>query len=56
VYRFKKGFNGQVVKYVGAYDLPFSPLFHQLFEHGVVWWQGIRSLIAKGRIDDSLGE
>jgi peptidoglycan pentaglycine glycine transferase (the first glycine) len=56
VYRFKKGFNGKSVKYVGAYDFPYSPLFFHLFEHGLTWWQNLRSLITKGKIEDSLSE
>lgn len=56
VYRFKKGFNGKVVKYIGAYDFPYSPLFYHAFEHGTVWWQNLRSLMTKGKIEDSLGE
>lgn len=56
VYRFKKGFNGRLVKYIGAYDFPYSPLFFNLFEHGLVWWQNLRSLITKGKIEDSLSE
>jgi peptidoglycan pentaglycine glycine transferase (the first glycine) len=56
VYRFKKGFNGELVKYIGAYDFPISPLLHFGFEHGVAWLQGARSLITKGKIEDSLSE
>lgn len=56
VYRFKKGFNGKVVKYPGAYDFPYSPLFFHALEHGVVWWQSLRSLLTKGRVEDSLRE
>jgi len=56
VYRFKKGFNGKSVKYIGAYDFPYSPLFYHLLEHGVIWWQNLRSLMTKGKIEDSLGE
>ena len=56
VYRFKKGFNGKMVKYIGAYDFPYSPLFYHLFEHGIIWWQNLRSLITKGKIEDSLSE
>jgi lipid II:glycine glycyltransferase (peptidoglycan interpeptide bridge formation enzyme) len=56
VYRFKKGFRGDLVKYIGAYDFPYSPLLYYPFEHGVVWWQNIRSLITKGKIEDSLSE
>jgi lipid II:glycine glycyltransferase (peptidoglycan interpeptide bridge formation enzyme) len=56
VYRFKKGFRGKIVKNIGAYDFPYSPLFYNLLEHGVKWWQNIRSLVARGKIEDSLGE
>lgn len=56
VYRFKKGFGGKTVKYIGAYDFPHSPLFYNLFEHGVLLFQNIRSLLTKGKIEDSLGE
>lgn len=56
VYRFKKGFSGKTVKYIGAYNFPYSPLFYNLIEHGVVWYKNIRSLFTKGKIVDSLGE
>ena len=56
VYRFKKGFNGRLVKYIGAYNFPYSPLLFHPFEHGVAMWQNLRSLITKGKIEDSLSE
>ena len=56
VYRFKKGFKGQLVKYIGAYDFPYSPLLYHAFEHGTVYWQNLRSLLVKGKIEDSLSE
>ena len=56
VYRFKKGFNGKRVVYIGAYDFPYSPLFYHAVERGVAWWQKVRSLLTKGKIEDSLGE
>jgi len=31
VYRFKRGFGGQVVRHLGAYDYPTSPLLYRLF-------------------------
>jgi lipid II:glycine glycyltransferase (peptidoglycan interpeptide bridge formation enzyme) len=31
VFRFKEGFNGQVVRTCGAYDYPASPLAYRLF-------------------------
>ncbi|MBN2057863.1 MAG: peptidoglycan bridge formation glycyltransferase FemA/FemB family protein [Candidatus Saganbacteria bacterium] len=56
VYRFKKGFNGKQVRFIGAYDFPYSPLFYNLFEFGATWWKNINSLIKKGKISDSLSE
>jgi lipid II:glycine glycyltransferase (peptidoglycan interpeptide bridge formation enzyme) len=31
VYRFKRGFGGQVVRYLGAYDHVYSPLLYRLY-------------------------
>ncbi len=31
VYRFKSGFGGRLVRYIGAYDYPTSPLFYWLY-------------------------
>ena len=56
VYRFKKGFGGKSVKFIGAYDFPYSPLFYNLFEHGAIWFKNVISLVKKGKISDSLGE
>ena len=33
VYRFKKGFNGQVVEYAGEFDYLFSPMKKKLVDH-----------------------
>ncbi|MFH0887181.1 MAG: peptidoglycan bridge formation glycyltransferase FemA/FemB family protein [bacterium] len=56
VYRFKKGFNGKLIKLIGVYDLPFNYLWYILLERGIYWYQNLRSLITKGKISDSLGE
>lgn len=56
VYRFKKGFNGRLVKFVGCLDLVYDPFFYFLFDKGLVWFKNLRSLILKGKISDSLGE
>lgn len=56
VYRFKKGFKGRQVNLVGACDLVYDPLFYNLFNKGLVWYQNLRSLLTKGKISDSLGE
>lgn len=31
VYRFKEGFNGTVVRHIGAWDYPIRPLFYRLY-------------------------
>lgn len=56
VYRFKKGFNGELGKFAGAMDLVYDPVLYWFFEKGLTWYKNLRSLITKGRIEDSLGE
>ena len=56
VYRFKKGFNGRLVKYIGVYDFPFDPILYHVFDSGTAIFQNLRSLITKGKIEDSLAE
>jgi len=56
VYRFKKGYNGELEKFVGAMDLVYDPIFYFLFEKGLTFVKNMRSLITKGKIEDSLGE
>ena len=56
VYRFKKGFNGELKKFVGMYDLVLQPFWYNLMNKGIKTYVAIRSLIKKGKISDSLGE
>jgi lipid II:glycine glycyltransferase (peptidoglycan interpeptide bridge formation enzyme) len=56
VYRFKKGFNGAIKSWIGAYDLPFEAVSYTIFDKGMSFYQGLRSLLTKGRISDSLSE
>jgi peptidoglycan pentaglycine glycine transferase (the first glycine) len=42
VYRFKRGFGGQVVHYLGAYDYVYSPLLYWLYNKVVSYRQGAR--------------
>jgi lipid II:glycine glycyltransferase (peptidoglycan interpeptide bridge formation enzyme) len=37
VYRFKRGFGGQIVKSIGAYDYVYQPLWYRLYR----WWRSI---------------
>ncbi|MBC8526422.1 MAG: peptidoglycan bridge formation glycyltransferase FemA/FemB family protein [Candidatus Cloacimonetes bacterium] len=56
VYKFKKGFNGKLKKFVGMYDLVLQPFWYNLMNRGIKTYVSIRSLIKKGKISDSLGE
>ena len=56
VYRFKKGFNGELKKFIGMHDLVFQPLLYNLMNKGIKEYVALRSLIKKGKISDSLGE
>jgi lipid II:glycine glycyltransferase (peptidoglycan interpeptide bridge formation enzyme) len=56
VYRFKKGFNGELKSWIGVYDLPFDWITYAIFDKGVGLYQDIRSLLTKGKISDSLSE
>jgi len=40
VYRFKRGFGGQVVRYLGAYDHVYSPSLYWLYNKLVSWRAG----------------
>ncbi|MBU0687494.1 MAG: peptidoglycan bridge formation glycyltransferase FemA/FemB family protein [Candidatus Margulisbacteria bacterium] len=56
VYRFKKGFGGKLVKNVGMCDLPLNSFLYHAFDRGVSLWKNVRSLLKKGKIEDSLRE
>jgi lipid II:glycine glycyltransferase (peptidoglycan interpeptide bridge formation enzyme) len=53
VYRFKKGFNGRLVKWIGLQDYVLDPFWYWVFEKGLTYY---KNLIKKGKISDSLGE
>lgn len=40
VYRFKRGFGGQVMRTIGAWDYPYQPLLYRLYR----WWASRRSI------------
>lgn len=42
LYRFKKGFNGDFVEFVGALDYVMKPFFYFLIEKGERWYRDIR--------------
>jgi lipid II:glycine glycyltransferase (peptidoglycan interpeptide bridge formation enzyme) len=56
VYRFKKGFDGELKRFIGAYDLPFQPVWYSVMNKGITAYTNLRSLRKKGKISDSLGE
>jgi peptidoglycan pentaglycine glycine transferase (the first glycine) len=45
VYRFKQGFGGQVMRYVGAWDLPINPVGYKLYDFGLA----VREKIAESK-------
>jgi len=56
VYRFKKGFNAKLYKFIGSYDLPFNRSLYRLFDKAIILYQNTVRLIKKGTISDSLSE
>ncbi len=56
VYRFKKGFNGKLVKFVGTLDYPFNKLLYMFFDKAIIMYQNVNRLIKKGSMSDSLAE
>lgn len=40
VYRFKRGFGGRVVRYMGAYDYVYRPLLYALYRQALRWRSG----------------
>ena len=37
VYRFKRGFGGRLVRYIGAYDYVYRPFLYQLYRRALQW-------------------
>ena len=48
VYRFKQGFGGEVVRYVGAFERVFHAPGHWLVEVGWPWLRGLRTRGSRG--------
>lgn len=44
VYRFKQGFGGDVVRTVGAWDLPINPIGYQLYQGGLATMRKARTI------------
>ena len=40
VYRFKRGFGGQLARYVGTYDYVYRPLLYKLYRQALRWRRG----------------
>ena len=46
LYRFKKGFNGDLVEFVGEWDKVYSPFFYWLWTRALpLYYRGVRWLI-----------
>lgn len=56
VYRFKKGFDGELKNFIGMHDLSLQPRWYSVMDKGIKTYTNIRSLLKKGKISDSLGE
>lgn len=56
VYRFKKGFGGELKLFIGMHDYVFKPFWYKLMNAGIKTYVSLRSLIKKGKISDSLEE
>ena len=47
VYRFKEGFGGEIIRYIGAWDLPLRPLQYRFYMHilprflDILRWRGV---------------
>ena len=41
VYRFKRGFGGRLVRYMGAYDYVYRPLLYKLYRKALQWRSGV---------------
>jgi peptidoglycan pentaglycine glycine transferase (the first glycine) len=55
VYKFKTGFGGDIVKYVGAYDLPLKPFRYRLTAAALKLQTIWRNVVARGTIVDPMG-
>ena len=46
LYRFKKGFNGEYVEFIGEFDLPYSPVVYQTYTAMEAFYSGpVKKLI-----------
>jgi len=56
VYRFKSGFNGDLVKLIGCYDLAFKPMLYRAMIQGWQAYRGMRNLATRGRWQGVYGD
>lgn len=54
VYNFKKGFGGEEVHFVGAYDLPFRRVTHKFLDGALALYGAWRNLRARGTWRDPM--
>ena len=55
VYRFKKGFNGERMEWIGLHQKVFTPIFYAL-EEGLQWYSRFRNWMTRGSFSDALAE
>ncbi len=58
LYKFKKGFHGDYVEFIGEYDLVYNKTFYKLYEtFEPMYYSGVRKLIrAKKKLKGALGK
>ncbi len=49
LYKFKRGFDGELVEFIGEWDRVYSPLFYLLWTRGLPLYQKISRRVAKTR-------
>ncbi len=56
VYRFKNGFNGEIVNWAGCFDLPFNPALYKVMIRGWQTFKAVRNLVVHGNWRSVYGE
>lgn len=51
VFRFKQGFQGTVVRHIGAWDLPLRPALYRLYTQALPWVLGVMRRRGRARLN-----
>ncbi|MDP2872475.1 MAG: peptidoglycan bridge formation glycyltransferase FemA/FemB family protein [Bacillota bacterium] len=55
LYRFKKGFSGEVTEFAGEFDLPLVPALYWMFRTGLPLYRQVRRMLARRRGGGGIG-